>query len=278
MSDETANGETANGETANAEKASPAKTAGFFPGHATHVHNVSKAEEISLGRAGDFADMVQPTEPGWVEYASWQAPEETPIHGLSGRVTVPAPPTKEMDQTIFVHLALQSVDTPVTTILSAALQWGVSASGGGNYWTLSCFAGRGRDIWSVPLIEVEPGTVIETGFRRFLLYENPVWEAFAVVRDAQSEENLEETFLRLSLLGEEPALRLVYGGALEAYCDEEMPCEAYPCSDPTSFTDLTLETEGGRPLTPSWEPKVEVAGCGRKVEVVSPSRVDLVYR
>ena len=213
-------------------------------------------------------DTHLPSEPGWVEYACWEN-EDDPVEYLAGTWKVPEPPVNNKGQTIFVHQALQSGTGSDLLILSVTIQWGESAAGGGPYWGMTCFAAKGNDVYTGPLVRLSPGDEVRGVFYHGLRMGAPCWECSA-------SSNGQTTELNLVNMAGAPMILDVFGAALEGYCNEAMDCDDYPNSQMTSFKDLEVRTAAS--ATPTWSPTVVVEGCGRKVEVLSPKQVDLYYR
>ncbi|MGA3198200.1 MAG: hypothetical protein ABSD89_02215 [Halobacteriota archaeon] len=94
---------------------------------------------------------------GWIEYAFWNNNTGTPVSHFEVTLTVPPAPSAQEGQTIFLFNGIQNS----TMIYQPALQWGVSAAGGGKYWSVaSWYAGRqGQAFYSTP-VPVNPGDVL----------------------------------------------------------------------------------------------------------------------
>jgi len=93
---------------------------------------------------------------GWVSFAFWNNATGTPISLFSTAWTVPEAPQNAGDQTIFLFNGIQNA----TMIYQPVLQWGSSAAGGGQKWSIGCWyadSPDGHSFYSL-LVDVLPGT------------------------------------------------------------------------------------------------------------------------
>jgi hypothetical protein len=95
---------------------------------------------------------------GWITYASWTNNTGTPVSLFSTRWVVPPAPSTQSGQTIFLFNGIQNS----TMIYQPVLQWGGSAAGGGNYWSVASWYvdGQGGPAFHSNLVQVNPGTVL----------------------------------------------------------------------------------------------------------------------
>jgi hypothetical protein len=95
---------------------------------------------------------------GWISYASWTNTTGTPVSSFTTTWTVPAAPISHSGQTIFLFNGIQNG----TMIYQPVLQWGGSAAGGGEFWSVaSWFAdGQGGSAFFSTLVQVNPGDVL----------------------------------------------------------------------------------------------------------------------
>jgi hypothetical protein len=73
-----------------------------------------------------------PLGSGWITYADWTNNAGYPLTMFSATWRVPPPPSTDSGQTIFLFNGVQNS----TMIYQPVLQWGFSAAGGGNYWSV----------------------------------------------------------------------------------------------------------------------------------------------
>ncbi|MFL6073694.1 MAG: hypothetical protein ACJ73S_09900 [Mycobacteriales bacterium] len=110
------------------------------------------------------ANVVQPkaVEPalgtGWITYSSWLNDTGKTVSSFVTKWVVPAPPTTHNGQTIFLFNGIQNS----TMIYQPVLQWGPSAAGGGNFWSVASWYvdGQGGPAFHTNLITVNPGDVL----------------------------------------------------------------------------------------------------------------------
>lgn len=102
---------------------------------------------------------VTPEDDGWMTYSQWDNSTITPISYLSTIWIVPLPPTTNSNQTIFLFNGL--CPNTWAWILQPVLQWGVSAAGGGNYWSISNWYVDDSLFFCDTLINVSPGTNLQ---------------------------------------------------------------------------------------------------------------------
>lgn len=253
--------------------------------HRSTTHHIGASEavqprsegglrKISAAGAEDLEDLgatrgatpQTPKGPGWVAFASWAA-SEGPIQSYRGSFEVPPAPEAESGQTLFLFLGLQKSADDGSELFQPVLQWGQSAAGGGEFWGVSCWYLNGGQLVFSALTAVEPGDRIDVRTERIEEQGVALWESCAEVAASGKAS-------RLRVMGE---LELGWScTALEAYADA-MQCRDYPASPAVRFSGLALESASG-PLTPAWEPAVEDASCGARVEIRDASQVEIFYR
>jgi hypothetical protein len=75
---------------------------------------------------------------GWAAYTYWSNPTATkPVTSFTTTWTVPAAPSTQGTQTIFLFNGMQDGTTASSYIIQPVLQWGPSAAGGGKYWAIT---------------------------------------------------------------------------------------------------------------------------------------------
>ena len=93
---------------------------------------------------------------GWIAWADWLNPSASMITYFSTIWTVPAAPSTQSGQLIYLFNALE--DGQGSDILQPVLQWGVSGAGGGNYWAVaSWYVDSSNHAFCTPAIQVNVG-------------------------------------------------------------------------------------------------------------------------
>ena len=95
---------------------------------------------------------------GWITYASWSNDTGTPVSRFTTTWTVPPAPATHNGQTIFLFNGIQNS----SMIYQPVLQWGPSAAGGGERWSVASWYADGQDGTSFysSLVDVNAGDVI----------------------------------------------------------------------------------------------------------------------
>ncbi len=209
-----------------------------------------------------------PVGPGWVEYGSWSDDTADKIICFSGSWRVPAEPAVQEGQVLFISMGLQTTETNSNDLFLPVLQWGPSAAGGGNYWSVSCwYQHLGRITYSELLRVVEGDTIFGSIARTVDNEFGTEWVASAKVEGSTSGTT------SVPVVGDiELGWAFV---ALEAY-SPEISCDQFPASGETTFRDLILKGQSA-PLIPVWKPTVEFDQCNNKVDIVSDSEIRLIY-
>ena len=93
---------------------------------------------------------------GWIAWADWIDAGASMITYFSTVWTVPAAPSTQSGQLIYLFNALE--DGPGNDILQPVLQWGVSGAGGGNYWAVaSWYVDSSNHAFCTPATQVNVG-------------------------------------------------------------------------------------------------------------------------
>ena len=98
---------------------------------------------------------------GWIENSQWQNTGKNPIVYFSTTWVVPPPPSTSNNQVVFLFNGMQP--NSAAHIIQPVLQWGPSAAGGGNYWSITNWYadGQGGAATFQPLVRVNPGDVLQ---------------------------------------------------------------------------------------------------------------------
>ena len=98
---------------------------------------------------------------GWIENAQWRNGGTDPIISFTTTWIVPPAPSSSDGQTVYLFNGMQP--DSAAHILQPVLQWGSSAAGGGNYWSIANWYadGQGGPATVKTPVQVNPGTVLQ---------------------------------------------------------------------------------------------------------------------
>ena len=202
---------------------------------------------------------------GWITYASWTNSTGKPVTSFSTQWVVPPEPIARAGQTIFLFNGIQNS----TMIYQPVLQWGGSAAGGGNHWTVASWYvdGQGGPAFHSNLVQVNPGDVL-TGV---MTMTGQSGTQFSYNCEFQGIAN---TGLPISNVDE-----LTWCiETLESYGITGAPC--YPDTFRTPMRAINLRTGATNPAI-AWSTTNAVTDCGQHAVVVSNSstagEIDLCY-
>ncbi|MHB8390369.1 MAG: sialidase family protein [Acidobacteriaceae bacterium] len=201
---------------------------------------------------------------GWIVYASWTE-NSKPLTLFTTTWTVPPPPATQSGQTIFLFNGIQNS----TMIYQPVLQWGPSAAGGGNYWSVASWYadGQGGQAFYTSLVRVNPGQVLvgvmtETGQSASGFNYNCQFSGIA--NTSLPIQNVQQLTWCVE--------------TLECYGLQK--CSDYPQTCRTSMSAIEIEVASG-PVAPAWAATNSVTDCGQHAVVVSNAspggEVDLYY-
>jgi len=214
---------------------------------------------------------------GWQVWTTYQSQAAAGISAFLGYFTIPDDPVNADDgQTLFMFTGLQNENwipgpnSPPAPqdfeIIQPVLQWGSSAGGGGNYWTLASWYVTVYDGFLISdLINVNAGDTI---FGNMTLVGPSEWYISGVVQSSAQATTLTA---RKSNLKVNPW----------AYCTLEVYDDSGDCGDyPTQaqvYSKLQI-FEAKKKITPSWEVNVTPSPiCGEHASVQSPTEVTLHF-
>jgi hypothetical protein len=96
---------------------------------------------------------------GWAAYTYWSnSATSNPITSFTTTWTVPAAPSDQGAQTIFLFNGMQDGTTSSSYIIQPVLQWGSSAAGGGKYWAITNWYVSSANAYYGTLEKVSAGT------------------------------------------------------------------------------------------------------------------------
>jgi hypothetical protein len=236
------------------------------------VHHSTTSKRIRNIHTNEFhilkEEMVLPGEvpafgSGWICYASWMNDTGSPISVFKTTWEVPPEPTTRGQQTIFLFNGIDPMNTS-TGILQPVLQWGPSAAGGGQFWSISSWyvSGDGH-AYHTDLIQVNVGDRL-VGLMTFVGGQdgnfNYVCEFDGITGTRLPVQNVPEL--------------MWCNETLEAYNISQ--CSDYPATSKTTFSDISIHTKAGlAPVT--WSNETNVSECGQAAVVNPGGTVDLKY-
>ena len=205
---------------------------------------------------------------GWITYTYWNNGTGTPLSTFKTMWQVPPPPSVQgSGEVIFLFNGIQNYGTNFG-ILQPVLQWGVSAAGGGPYWSVaSWYVTSGGQAFHTNLVRVNPddtliGVMTMTG------------QSGSTFSYTSQFQGINGTTLPVQNIAE---LQWC-AETLEAY--GLTSCGNYPDTPVTEFTEIYIRT--GPKVPPlAWTPVNRVTDCGQHAVVDSNSasygEVDIFY-
>src|SRR6266700_13853 len=211
---------------------------------------------LHVRREGDTAAPPPALGTGWITYASWINGTGTPISQFTTIWEVPPDPTTHNGQLIYLFSGMQAA----SFIFQPVLQWGTSAAGGGNFWSVATwYVGPpgGIAAHTASSVRVNPGDALigvmtladrsEAGFS----YDGGF---FFIADSGWSIQNMPE----LTMLFE----------TLEAYNVQQ--CTDYPPVSRTTLAGIDIKQGSARPAV-TWTANNAVADCGQHTIIHSNS-------
>jgi hypothetical protein len=204
---------------------------------------------------------------GWIVYGWWDSGAR-PISNFTTTWIVPPAPTTYAAQTIFLFNGIQNTG-PNFGILQPVLQYGASAAGGGDYWSIaSWYITSAGNAFHTPLSRVAPGQTLVG------VMDETDWSGTAYSYDC-AFQGVQDT--RLPVQNVAP---LHWANeTLEAYAITR--ASDYPSSSKSAFTSITISVGTTRPSL-SWTAVSRITDCGQRAVTVSDanpgSEIDIYYR
>ena len=204
---------------------------------------------------------------GWITYAGWSNGTGTPISSFTTTWTVPRAPRTSSGQVIFLFNGIEPSDG--SHILQPVLQWGVSAAGGGSFWSIaSWYVGSGGDALHTSLVRVNEGDVLVG----VMTLDSRSGNSFTYTSSFQGRAGTSLT------VQNNPELTWA-SQTLEAY--SVTTCSDYPATDTTPMTAINIRTGTNAPAV-HWSVTNRITDCGQKTVVAldgaTNAEVDLSYR
>ena len=205
----------------------------------------------------------------WVADTYWKNETGSPVQRFSTKWQVPAPPVVRGNQIIYLFNGMDPLDSSLG-ILQPVLQWGVSPSGGGAFWSVATYyVAKNNAAYSTEAVRVNPGDLLE-GVITLLDQDEFGFNYRAEFLGVPA------TVLRVSSVAE---LVWCYE-TLETY-RANVSNAYYPASPSTAFSAITIQTATGNPAI-EWNKQTGGSNNGQYAEIISNSltggEVDIYYR
>jgi hypothetical protein len=232
--------------------------------------NPALSPGYALPPGEDTPEGSEPEPPlghGWMSFAHWTNEGTEPISSFRATWTVPPEPVTRSGQTLFLFLAMQD-SIPMT--LLPALQWGASAAGGGDYWSVASWyiGGTTGAVFHGESVPVNVGDEL-TGFIRLANRQRAHCD-YRCGFEGLAAADLPVFHVReLSRCGE---IFAAYG---------VRKCTDFPDESAIGFRDIEIAS-GFRHPALAWKPVSAITDCGQHVVVLSDANpggeVDVHFR
>lgn len=239
-----------------------------FGAHGPAHRTMDRSQDLSHSAALRKGELPTALADGWQAYTWWDSGTAEPITHFATTWTVPRNPATKSGQTVFLFNGIENSGSNFG-ILQPVLQWGPSAAGGGDHWSIAnWYVSAGGDAYYSSLVDVAPGTVL-TG----VMTETAV--------SASGKRSYRSTFHNLSdidLAVED--IEPLHWANVTLECYHLKHSSDLPAQSHSAFTGIDLRT--GR-TTPglAWSVVDQFTDCGQHAAVVNnanPSgEVDLFY-
>jgi hypothetical protein len=238
-------------------------------GHINQPHTATRQQhrEMLANQAAAAAPATTPRTNGWIIYSGWRNYTGQPITYFSTNWIVPPAPQTSNGQLIYLFNGIENAS--FTCILQPVLQWGVSPSGGGNYWAIANWYVGSPDsgmAFHGPLIPVNAGDNLQgimtmTGTNGTTFNYNSSFNGYSAdwaVTDVDE---------------------LVWASqTLECYYFKQFT--DYPGTDMTAMSAIEIKTTGGE-ASLQWDAFNAITDNGQHCNIVSNNspggEVDLFY-
>jgi len=229
-------------------------------------------------KKGHNSTKVSGFEDGWQVWTTFQSPSSSGFSGFLGLFTIPdAPQIGDNGQVLFMFTGLQNENwipgpnaPPAPQdfeIIQPVLQWGESAGGGGNYWTLaSWYVTVYNGFLISDLIPVNSGDTI---FGNMTLISDSKWYISGRAMGAQKDT---------TLIAQKSNLKINPWAycTLEVY-DSSGSCGEYP-DNPQVYSNLQLYQGKWQRILPKWTANATPAPiCGQAVTIEDPTHVTIHF-
>jgi len=208
---------------------------------------------------------------GWIENAQWNNTGTQPIVSFTTTWVVPPASASSDSQTVFLFNALQP--NSAAHILQPVLQWGPSAAGGGNYWSITNWYADGVGGASVyqSLQKVNPGDVLQG----VMTCTGKSSKGYSYTSSFAGYPSLDVTVTdvdQLTWAFETLEAYRPYNTTTKTF-DPLSQCSDYPDTTLTAMYDIEIRTgtpgTSGTAATVNWFPVTSFTDCGQSCVVVS---------
>jgi hypothetical protein len=210
------------------------------------------------GAAASFPEVN-----GWISYTGWTNATGTPISSFTTAWTVPREPNNRGPQTVFLFNGIQNA----TMIYQPVLQWGPSAAGGGQKWSVACWyadSQTGHSYFS-SLVDVAVGAAL-TGVMTMTASAGGLCDYTAEFA------GIANTSLPISQVQE-----LTWANeTLEAY--QVQSRDDFPATPYTDFAAIGILIGQAAPANFQWDPRSDHPETGSTVQVVDGSAQNGIVR
>jgi acylphosphatase len=253
--------------------------------HQSLVHQVEAGVAVNVAsgviRLMENANVIEeipasPTAPGtvpalgsgWITYFYWNNGTGAPVSRFSTMWQVPPPPSvQDPGEVVFLFNGIQNYGANFG-ILQPVLQWGVSAAGGGAYWSVaSWYVTSGGQAFHTNLVRVNPDDTL----------------IGVMTLTGQSGGTFSYTSQFQGIAGTELPVQNI---AELMWCNETLEAYGinaagnYPNTPLTEFTEINIRTGAAVPAI-TWTPVDRVTDTGQHGVVDSNSasygEVDIFY-
>jgi hypothetical protein len=242
--------------------------------------NFSRAE---ASRRALHADFPLP-DIGWIQNTGWSNGTGKPIAYFSTKWVVPPPPASNDNQVIFLFNGMEQSGSGANPggpyILQPVLQWGVSAAGGGAYWSITNWYVNGQNGTALykTLIQVNPGDVLQ-GVMTLTGGTGPDYDYLS---SFVGHTGADLTVTNAAELKWACETLECYGATSQTPLAQ---CSDYPNTPVTTFFEIEIKVGSSVATSTeaslSWSEGTSFTGCGQSCQVVSNASpggiVDVCY-
>ena len=187
---------------------------------------------------------------------------DSQISKFAATFTVPAPPTQNAEQSIFLWLGMEPAKPTdpnqsfSPSILQPVLQWGTSGGVGGNFWSIAIWYLKGEDgnldvAASTPPVKVTEGDALHPSIKRIILPADA--DAKQVTFKYLCEfEGIDDASLLIEIPDELVCVAIGMEGYDKSGKKDPDSCADLPASQSISFNSIQIIADGEQQLAPEW--------------------------
>ncbi|KAJ7450091.1 hypothetical protein B0H11DRAFT_1928467 [Mycena galericulata] len=125
-----------------------------------HILDASgRVVDVVIPITSNAVSSRQDQQSGYIAFGFWDNPASSPISSFTTTWTVPPAPATYNGQTVFLFSSVGQV-SGVSTILQPVLQYGVSNTGGGEFWAVTTWYITGGNAFYTTPVPVNTGQVL----------------------------------------------------------------------------------------------------------------------